>query len=60
MNAKTGELLFMVSYPSYENNRMSQYIPGDYYEQLSIDEAKPLVNKAISSELPPLVRSSNW
>lgn len=53
MNAKTGELLFMVSYPSYENNRMSQYIPGDYYEQLSIDEAKPLVNKAISSELPP-------
>ena len=53
MNAKTGELLFMVSYPSYENNRMGQYIPGYYYEQLSIDEAKPLVNKAITSELPP-------
>ena len=53
MNAKTGELLFMVSVPSYENNRMAQFIPGDYYEQLSIDEAKPLVNKAISSELPP-------
>lgn len=53
MNAKTGELLFMVSYPSYENNRMGQFIPGYYYEQLSIDEAKPLVNKAITSELPP-------
>jgi penicillin-binding protein 2 len=53
MNPKTGELLFLVSYPNYENNRMTQFIPGDYYEQLSIDEAKPLVNKAISSELPP-------
>lgn len=53
MNPKTGELLFMVSYPNYENNRMTQIIPGYYYEQLSIDEAKPLVNKAISSELPP-------
>jgi penicillin-binding protein 2 len=53
MHAKTGQLLFMVSVPSYENNRMAQFIPGDYYEQLSIDAAKPLVNKAISSELPP-------
>jgi len=53
MNPKTGELLFMVSYPNYENNRMTQFIPGDYYTQLSIDENKPLLNKAISSELPP-------
>ena len=53
MNVKTGEILAMVSIPSYENNRMAQFIPGDYYEQLSIDEAKPLLNKAISSELPP-------
>jgi penicillin-binding protein 2 len=53
MDAKTGEILAMVSYPSYENNRMSQFIPSYYYEQLSIDEHKPLLNKAISSELPP-------
>ena len=53
MNVKTGEILAMVSIPSYENNRMANYIPGDYYEQLSVDEAKPLLNKAISSELPP-------
>ncbi len=53
MNVKTGEILAMVSLPNYENNRMTQFIPGDYYEQLSIDEAKPLLNKAISSELPP-------
>lgn len=53
MDAKTGEILAMVSYPSYDNNRMSPFIPADYYEQLSIDEHKPLLNKAISSELPP-------
>jgi penicillin-binding protein 2 len=53
MDAKTGEILSMVSYPNYDNNRMSPFIPADYYEQLSIDEHKPLLNKAISSELPP-------
>ena len=53
IHVKTGEILAMVSLPNYENNRMTQFIPGDYYEQLSVDEAKPLLNKAISSELPP-------
>jgi Cell division protein FtsI/penicillin-binding protein 2 len=53
MDAKTGEILAMVSYPGYENNRMAQFIPSYYYEQLSLDEHKPLLNKAISSELPP-------
>lgn len=53
MDAKTGEILAMVSVPSYDNNRMSPFIPADYFEQLSIDEHKPLLNKAISSELPP-------
>ncbi|MEN6522147.1 MAG: penicillin-binding transpeptidase domain-containing protein, partial [Anaerolineaceae bacterium] len=53
MDAKSGEILSMVSYPNYDNNRMSPFIPADYYEQLSIDEHKPLLNKAISSELPP-------
>ncbi|MGB4596056.1 MAG: penicillin-binding protein 2 [Anaerolineaceae bacterium] len=53
MNPKTGEILAMVNEPSFENNRMSRFIPGYYYNQLSIDEAKPMLNKAISSELPP-------
>ncbi|MGV8050192.1 MAG: penicillin-binding protein 2 [Anaerolineaceae bacterium] len=53
LDAKTGEVLAMVSYPNIENNRMSSYIPGYYYEQLSLDAAKPLVNQAISAELPP-------
>ena len=53
MNPKTGEILAMVSYPSFENNRMARFIPGYYYEQLSQDPRHPLVNNAISAEFPP-------
>jgi penicillin-binding protein 2 len=53
MNPKTGEILAMVSYPSYENNRFARQIPGDYYTQLTEDPAKPLLNKVISGEYPP-------
>ena len=53
MNPKTGEILAMVSYPSYENNRMARFIPGYYYDQLSEDPRRPLVNNAISAEFPP-------
>jgi penicillin-binding protein 2 len=53
MNPKTGEVLAMVSYPNYENNRFSQAISGYYYEQLTADPWKPLLNKAVSGEYPP-------
>lgn len=53
MNPKTGEILAMVSYPSYENNRFARLIPAYYYEQLSQDPRNPLLNNAISAEFPP-------
>ena len=53
MNPKTGEILAMVTYPTYENNRMARFIPGYYYDQLSEDPRRPLVNNAISAELAP-------
>ncbi len=53
MNPKTGEILAMVSYPNYENNRFARQISGYYYNQLESDPAKPLLNKAISGEYPP-------
>lgn len=53
MNPKTGEILAMVTYPTFENNRMARFIPGYYYEQLSQDPRRPLVNNAISAEFPP-------
>ncbi len=53
MNPRTGEILSLVSYPTFENNRMARQIPGDYYEQLQQDPNRPLFNHAISAEHPP-------
>ncbi|HEX6035363.1 MAG TPA: penicillin-binding transpeptidase domain-containing protein [Anaerolineales bacterium] len=53
MNPKTGEILAMVSYPTFENNRMARFIPGYYYDQLIQDPRRPLVNNAVSAEFPP-------
>ncbi len=53
MNPKTGEILAMVTYPTYENNRMARFIPAYYYAQLSEDPRHPLLNNAISGEFPP-------
>jgi penicillin-binding protein 2 len=42
----------MVSYPSYENNRMSRFIPAYYYNQLVNDPTNPLLNHAVGDVLP--------
>jgi penicillin-binding protein 2 len=52
LNPKTGEVLAMVSYPSYENNRMARVIPQYYFEQLSEDPRNPMLNHAVGDELP--------
>jgi len=54
MNPQTGEILAMVSLPTYENNRFARLIPQDYYQQLEDDaRGSPLTNHAIASEFPP-------
>jgi penicillin-binding protein 2 len=53
MNPQTGEILAMVSVPSYENNRLARLIPEYYFRQLESDPAHPLINHAISSVFPP-------
>src|SRR3990172_4162645 len=53
MKPRTGEILAMVTYPTYENNHMSRFIPAYYYEQLSEDPRRPLLNNAIQAEYPP-------
>jgi penicillin-binding protein 2 len=52
MNPQTGEILAMVSNPSYENNRMTRFIPTYYYEQLTTDKRNPLLNHAVGDVLP--------
>jgi penicillin-binding protein 2 len=53
MDPKTGEILALVSYPTFENNRMAREIPAYYYQQLQADANRPLFNHAISGEYPP-------
>ncbi len=53
MNPRTGEILAMASFPTYENNRMARFIPAYYYNQLVEDPAKPLLNHAVSDQFPP-------
>ncbi|MCJ7700716.1 MAG: penicillin-binding protein 2 [Anaerolineales bacterium] len=52
INPQTGEILAMVSYPTYENNRMARVIPSYYYQQLLEDVRNPLLNHAVGAELP--------
>ena len=52
MNPRTGEILALVNYPTYENNRMARVIPAYYYEQLIADKRNPLLNLAVGAELP--------
>lgn len=53
MNPRTGEILAMVSFPNYENNRLARLIPAYYYQQLIEDPNKPMLNHAISAEIAP-------
>ena len=53
MNPRTGEILAMAQYPTYENNRLARIIPAYYYNQLSEDPTHPLLNFAISTEYAP-------
>ena len=53
MNPQTGEILSMVSLPTYDNQQFARYIPVDYYTELLNHPHFPLLNQAISGEHPP-------
>ena len=53
MNPRTGEILAMVSLPTYDNQEFARYIPIDYYTELLNHPHFPLLNQAISGEHPP-------
>lgn len=60
-DVKTGEVLAMVSYPSYDNNMLANKIDWEYYSKLLDDASTPLTNRptqqatATGSTLKPLV-----
>lgn len=53
MNPQTGEILAMVSLPSYDDNLFARGISNTDYQALIDDPNKPLVNYAISEQYPP-------
>ncbi|MEP7290938.1 MAG: penicillin-binding transpeptidase domain-containing protein, partial [Chloroflexota bacterium] len=53
LNPQTGEILAMVSYPSYDNSRFARTIDVDYYLDIAADPLTPLVNHVTQSLYPP-------
>ena len=53
INPKNGEVLAMVSLPSYDNNSFAQKISQEEYLKLINDPNKPLFNRALTGEYPP-------
>lgn len=49
----SGDVLALVSYPSYDNNKLSGYIDADYYKQLNNDKSYPLRNWATQAQVAP-------
>ncbi len=50
---RTGEVLAMVSYPSFDNNIFSNRLEGNTFSDLLTNSENPLFNRAISGEYPP-------
>ena len=53
MNPNTGEILAMVSLPTYDNNLFTGGISWREYQKLSTNRLRPLLNHAISGQYPP-------
>ena len=49
----TGEVKEMVSYPSYNNNRLANGIDSSYYASLNTDLSSPMLNRATQSRTAP-------
>jgi penicillin-binding protein 2 len=53
MDPRTGEVLAMVSRPTFDPNDFAVRIPGDEWERLNTDAETPLLNRAIQAQLAP-------
>lgn len=53
INPQNGELLALVSLPSFDNNLFAKGITANDYGKLINDPANPLFNRAIAGEYPP-------
>ncbi|MBO4864760.1 MAG: hypothetical protein J5517_10360 [Eubacterium sp.] len=52
-DVNTGEVKAMVSYPSYDNNYLTNKVDPDYYDSLLEDQTNPLYNRATMMRTAP-------
>ena len=52
-DVKTGKVLACVSYPGYDNNRLSNIMDNKYFKRLSSMSSSPLYNKATQVRTAP-------
>ena len=52
-DANSGEVIVMVTYPSYDNNMLSGSIDANYYSMLINDASSPLYNRATMTKVAP-------
>lgn len=50
---KTGDVIAMVSYPSYDNNLFANKIDTSYYSKVSNDLTVPMINRATKQKTAP-------
>ncbi|MBP3262307.1 MAG: peptidoglycan glycosyltransferase [Pseudobutyrivibrio sp.] len=53
LDTKTGEILAMVTYPGYDNNKLANSVDADYYAYLTNSAANPLYNYATQQRTAP-------
>lgn len=53
LDPRDGQLLALVSLPTYDNNMFSKRLDEDAYEALLKDPHHPFLNHAISDQIPP-------
>jgi penicillin-binding protein 2 len=53
MNPQTGEILAMVSLPTYDNNKFAEGISRKDFQALLKNPEKPLLDHAINEQFPP-------
>ncbi|MCM1258119.1 MAG: penicillin-binding transpeptidase domain-containing protein [Roseburia sp.] len=52
-DVKTGEILAMVSYPGYDNNRLANVVDAEYFAKINSDLSNPQYNYATQERTAP-------
>ncbi|MBO4807901.1 MAG: penicillin-binding protein [Lachnospiraceae bacterium] len=52
-DVNSGDVLALVSYPGYDNNRLVNTVDKEYYASLQLDRSKPMYNYATQQETAP-------